>query len=90
MKKTVVYNGENIKVIFTKENFEREILGYSQNGYPNHSKGTHDFVINSKKYTINWESRRDATASNTFKFEGFKCGDSEKKMIEFIIAKYGI
>lgn len=89
MKKTVKYNGENIKVDFVKMNHTR-IVDKKDGLYIVEAHGTHDFIINGKSYTIEWTMKRKTKSSVQLHFEGYTCGDSEKKMIEYIISKYGL
>lgn len=89
MKKTVKYNGENIKVDFTTTNFSREID--EMDGIRiKKAHGTNEFKINEKTYVVGWTMNRKEKSSIRLHFEGFTCGDSEKKMIEHIILKYGL
>jgi len=94
MKKTVKYNGENIKVDFVKINNNDRIVDEEQifSDYRKVTKahGTYGFEINGKVYQVKWTMNFAQTASVQHHFEGFTCGDSEKKMIEHIILKYGI
>lgn len=94
MKKTVKYNGENIKVNFNKiYNNDRiidEFKQFSDYRKITKSRGTYGFNINGKVYQVSWSMNFNSTASVQHHFEGFTCGDSEKKMIEHIISKYGI
>ena len=90
MKKVISYNGEKIKVYFRKANFSRNISRYASPTLMVEAKGTNDFIINGKSYTVSWHMKRKEKASTTLSFEGFTCGDNEKKMIEHIVEKYGI
>ena len=89
MNKTVKYNGENIKVKFETKNHTR-VVTRMEGIRIAEAHGTVDFVINEKIYTTSWDTRYKKVYSLQRHFEGFTCGDSEKKMIEFIISKYGI
>ena len=89
MKKTVKYKGIDIKVDFTKSNHTRVIDEKIGDSIVK-AHGTEIFTINGKSYLTNWSMRRKEKASTTLSFEGFSCGDSEKKIVEFIISKYGI
>lgn len=90
MKKTVKYNGENIKVDFSKVNFTKIVDQIKTIKTAGRTHGTYNFIINKKSYVINWTSIYNQTISTQLHFEGFTCGDSEKKMIEYIISKNGI
>ena len=89
MKKSVKYNNDTIKVDFESKNTTR-LINRMEGIRIADAHGTKDFYINDKKYIINWDMKYKNTHSVTLSFEGFICGDSEKKMIEFIISKYGI
>jgi hypothetical protein len=94
MKKTVKYNGKNIKVNFIKINNNDRVVD-EQKAFPTYNKitkahGTYGFQINGKVFQVAWTMNFDKTASIQHHFEGFTCGDSEKKMIEYIISKYGL
>ena len=89
IKKTVKYNGENIKVDFQVVNMTR-IVDKLEGVRIVEAHGTHDFIINGKSYQVGWTMKNKNTSSVRLHFEGFTCGDSEKKMIEHIISKYGI
>lgn len=89
MKKTVKYNGENIKVSFTTINFTR-VVDKMEGIRIVEAHGTEEFIINEKTYTVNWMMKHKTKPSIRLEFEGFICGDSEKKMIEHILEKYGI
>jgi hypothetical protein len=90
MTKLVKYNGQSLRITFNKIVLSGDSLSVCKNGYSIHNKGVVKFIINNKEYLINWESKKNETWSINNEFEGFKCGDSDKKMIEFIISKYGI
>ncbi len=90
MKKTVKYNGENIKIEFEKTNFTKVVDQIKTIKLAGKSHGTYDFNINDKTYTVNWTNVYKNTSSTQLHFEGFTCGDSEKKIIEHIILKYGL
>jgi carbonic anhydrase len=89
MKKTVKYNGENIKVNFETENQTR-VVDRMEGIKIADAHGTKDFVINAKAYKVEWTMKYKNTHSVQLHFEGFTCGDSEKKMIEHIISKHGL
>lgn len=94
MKKTVKYNGENIKVNFTRINNNDRVIDAEQ-VFPNYRKitkshGTYGFEINGKIYQVQWSMNFEQTASVQHHFNGFTCGDSEKKMIEHIISQHGL
>jgi hypothetical protein len=89
MKKTVNYNQENIKVEFETLNFTR-IVDRMDGIRIADAHGTKDFIINNKTYKTEWGMKYNKSHSTQLHFEGFTCGDSEKKMIEHIISKYGI
>ena len=89
MKKTVKYNGENIKVDFEKANHTR-IIDRMDGIKIADAHGTIDYIINGKAYTTEWTMKYKKSHSVQRHFEGFSCGDSEKKMVEHIINKYGI
>ena len=88
MIKTVKYNGNSIKVEFNKSNHTR-VIDEKIGDSITKAHGTETFTINGKSYVINWSMTRKEKASKTLSFEGFSCGDSEKKIVEFIISKYG-
>ena len=90
MKKTVKYNGENIKVNFEKSNFTKIVDQFKTLKEPGKAHGTYEYHINDKTYTVNWNNVYKNTSSTQLHFEGFTCGDSEKKMIEHIISKHGL
>lgn len=92
MRKTVNYNGEKIKVNFEKPDngFTRIVDKMDKYGRITQAHGTRIYDINEKSYVVDWTVRRKEKASVRLHFEGFTCGDSEKKMIEHIISKYGI
>ena len=89
MKKTVQYNGENIKVSFNKANHTR-VIDKKIGDSIVMAHGTQDFVINVKSYLTHWSMRRKEKASTTLSFDGISCGDSEKKIVELILLKHGI
>ena len=89
MNKTVQYNGEKIKVEFNTANQTR-IIDRMDGIRVADAHGTKDFIINGKTYTTSWTMKYKNTHSVQLHFEGFTCGDSEKKMIEHIISKYGV
>ena len=89
MKKTVKYNGENIKVDFVKTNHTRVVTRMDGIRIAD-AHGTIDYTINGKTYTTTWTMTYNKVHSVQRHFEGFTCGDSEKKLIEHIISKYGI
>jgi len=89
MKKTVKYNSENIKVEFETSNFTR-VIDRMDGIRVADAHGTKDFTINGKIYKTEWTMKYKKTHSTQLHFENFTCGDSEKKMIEHIISKYGI
>lgn len=89
MKKTVKYNGENIKVSFSKVNFTR-VVDKMEGIRIVEAHGTRDFVVNEKIYTVGWSMKYKTKPSVQLHFEGFTCGDPEKKMIEHILEKYGM
>ncbi len=84
MKKTVKYNGENIKVDFRTENFTR-VVDRMDGIRIADAHGTRDFIINGESYTISWSMKYKTTHSIQLHYNGFTCGDSEKKMIEHIL-----
>ena len=91
MKKTIKYNQQNIKVDFFKTNhvdIQKEKCQKTLRTIK--ANGTQDFVINGKVYKTEWETKFKTGYSVRLSFEGFTCGDSEKKMIEHIISKYGV
>jgi hypothetical protein len=89
MKKTVNHKGQNIKVDFETANQTRVITTMDGVRIAD-AHGTKDFLINGKTYQVEWTMKYKKTHSVQFHFEGFTCGDSEKKMVEFIISKYGV
>lgn len=89
MKKTVKYNGESIKVNFKTANQTR-IVDRMDGLRIADAHGTKDFIINGKIYQVEWTMKYKTTHSVYLHFEGFTCGDSEKKIIEHIIEKYGV
>jgi len=90
MRKTVQYKGDKIKVEFTKINFTRVVDKQMPNGRIIEAHGTKDFIINNKTYQVEWTMKFKTTFSTRLHFEGYTCGDSEKKMIEHILEKYGL
>tara|TARA_R110000823_G_scaffold70449_3_gene162458 strand:+ start:375 stop:671 length:297 start_codon:yes stop_codon:yes gene_type:complete len=90
MKKTVKDNGENIKVNFEKSNFTKVVDQVKTLKEAGRAHGTYDYHINDKTYTVSWTNVYKNTSSTQLHFEGFTCGDSEKKMIEHIISKQGL
>lgn len=89
MKKTVKHNGENIKVDFDKNNHTR-VIDRMDGIRIADAHGTEDFIVNGTCYKVEWTMKYKKTHSVQLHFEGFTCGDSEKKMIEHIISKYGL
>ena len=89
MRKTVKYNGESIVVNFESANQTR-IVDRMDGIRIADAHGTKDFIINSTSYKVEWTMKYKNTHSVLLHFEGFTCGDSEKKMIEHIISKYGL
>ena len=89
MTKTVKYNGDDIKVTFEKNNFTR-VIDRMEGIRIADAHGTKDFIINGKRYQVQWTMKYKTKHSVQLHFEGFTCGDSEKKMIEHIISKYQI
>lgn len=89
MKKTVKYNGENIKVNFETANLTRVVDRMDGIGIAD-AHGMEDFIINGKTFQVGWTMRYKKTHSVQLHFEGFTCGDSQKKMVEHIISKYGL
>lgn len=89
MQKTVKYNGENIKVNFKTANQTRTVDRMEGIRIAD-AHGTKDFIINGNVYQVGWTMKYKSTYSIRLHFEGFTCGDSEKKMIEHIISKYGL
>ena len=86
MKKTVKYNGENIKVEFKTANHTR-IVDRMEGIRIADAHGTKDFFINGIAYLVEWTMKYKKNHSVQLHFKGFTCGDSEKKMIEHIISK---
>ena len=89
MNKTVTYNGEKTKVTFEKANHTR-VIDKMDGIRIADAHGTEDFIINGKTYQVEWTMKYKTTHSVQLHFAGFTCGDSEKKMIEHIISKYGL
>ena len=89
MKKTVKYNGEKIKVNFETSNHTR-VVDRMDGIRIADAHGTKDFIINGKVYQVGWTMKYKKTYSVQLHFEGFNCGDSEKKMIEHIISLHGL
>jgi len=89
MKKTVKSNGGNIKLDFKTYNQTR-IVDRMDGVRIADAHGTTDFIINGFTYLVEWTMKYKKTHSVQLHFEGFTCGDSEKKMIEHIISKYGL
>jgi len=89
MKKTVKYNGENIKVNFKTANQTR-IVDRMDGIRIADAHGMKDFIIDGKTFQVEWTMKYKKIHSVQLHFEGFTCGDSEKKMIEHIISKYGL
>lgn len=52
--------------------------------------GTKDFIINGKRFKIEWTMTYREKHNVRLHFEGFSCADNDKKMIEHIISKYGV
>ena len=90
MNKTVNFKGGKVKVDFEKANFKREVLRQDKNGRILEAKGEEEFIINGKSYKVEWYLIVNKRPVLKMMFEGFECGDNQKKMIEFIISKYGI
>jgi len=89
MKKIVTYQTEKIKIEFESANQTR-IVDRMEGVRIADAHGTKDFIINGKTYLVEWTMKYKNTHSVQLHFEGFTCGDSEKKMIEHILSKYGI
>lgn len=89
MQKTVKYKGENIKVLFEKANQTR-VVDRMEGIRIVDAHGTKDYIINGKVYRVEWTMKYKNKHSVRLHFEGFTCGDSDKKMIEYIISKYGV
>lgn len=89
MKKSVKHNGEKIKIEFESNNQTR-IIDRMEGVRIADAHGTKDFIINGIKYLVEWTMKYKNTHSVQLHFEGFTCGNSEKKMIEHIISKYGL
>jgi len=89
MIKSVIYKNQAIKVDFKSVNHTR-IVDRMEGIRIADAHGTKDFIVNGKKYLINWSMKYKNVHSTQLSFNGFTCGDSDKKMIEFIISKYGI
>jgi len=89
MKKTVNYNGKKIKVNFETSNLTR-VVDRMDGIRIADAHGCKDFIINGNPYKVEWTMRYKTTHSVQHHFEGFTCGNSEKKMIEHIISKYGL
>jgi len=93
MKKTVEYNKEKIKVDFRTENFTK-IVDKKVGIQISKAHGTKDFLINEKRYTVNWELKRDPKRQRSvgvkLVYNGFRCPDNDKKMIEHIIEVNGL
>ena len=89
MKKTVTYQNQKIKVEFESANQTR-IVDRMDGIRIADAHGAKDFIINGTSYPVEWTMRYKNTHSVQLHFEGFTCGDSEKKMSEHIISKYGI
>jgi hypothetical protein len=84
MKKAVKYNGESVKVDFDTANQTR-IIDRMDGIRIADAHGTKDFIINGKTYLVQWTMRYKNSHSVQLHFEGFTCGNSEKKMIEHLI-----
>lgn len=89
MKKTVKYEGKNVKVEFETANKTR-VVDRLEGIRIAEAHGSKDFIINGVAYSVGWTMRYRTTYSVQLHFEGFTCGDSEKKMIEHILSKYGL
>lgn len=93
MKKTVNINGAKAKIDFAKANHTK-VIDRMEGIQTAEAHGTVDYLINDKSYTVKWTVSRKPRIQRTLGlklyFEGFSCGDNEKKMIEFIISKYGV
>jgi len=90
MKKTIEYNGTKQKIDFVKSNFTKVIDVQKKPNVIGKAHGTYDYNINGVTYKVEWSSVYDKRISNRLSFEGFTCGDSEKKIIEHIVSKYGL
>lgn len=96
--KTVNYKGEKIKVKFEKTfstiNVLQEEEQCKRTGKYLKSRIVeidYTFIINSKEYKVHSRYERDEKQSYRHTFEGFVfTQDNDKKIIEHIIAKYGI
>jgi len=86
MKKIVTYKGAKVKIEFDKYNLTREDVSNQ------FRHGTQEFVINGKSYLTKWESKtaKSGRCNTVLIYEGHRFGDSEKKAIEFIIARSGL
>jgi hypothetical protein len=87
MKKTVKHNGENIKVNFETANQTRVVDRMDGERIAD-AHGTRDFIINGQVFKVEWTMKYKKTHSVQLHFEGYTCGQSEKKMIEHILSKY--
>ena len=90
MKKTVNFKGEKVKIDFKKDNYAK-VIDRMYMGSIAECHGSEDFIINNKPYSVNFRMiRNNRYAVYTYTFEHYSCVDSEKKVIEFIIDKYGL
>jgi hypothetical protein len=90
MNKTVTLNGQTTKVDLVVNMVSRDVHKQDAQGRILHATGIKEFNIGGNVYPVKWEGKMNKSWSLTLEFDGFKCGDSEKKMTEFIISKYGI
>ena len=90
MKKTVNFKGEKVKIDFKKDKYAK-VVDRMYMGSIAECHGSEDFIINNKPYSVNFRMiRNNRHYVCTYSFESFECNDSEKKVIEFIIDKYGL
>lgn len=90
MIKSVSYKGTKIKVRFHMDNHTRIVDKIDANKRIIEAHGTKDFIINAKRYKIEWTMIYKERHNVRLHFEGFSCPDNDKKMIEHIINKYGV
>jgi hypothetical protein len=77
-KDSQIQRSNSIKVDFNKSNHTR-VIDEKIGDSITKAHGTETFTINGKSYVIFWSMTRKEKASKTLSFEGFTCGDSEKK-----------
>ena len=97
MKKLVNFNGEKIKVEFSYNAKEYNVIQKYKDCLkrriviqPQIEKNILEYKINGKSYEVICNVTRGEKLSCKHTFEGVTFPDNNKKIIEHIIAKYGI